>query len=307
MTDEQLSAKQGSENAPPANAAGNPAPPRKPLGARWTYIILGVTLAFVLMPFLLWRATWFGQPLSNPQLAHALVDTQSPRDIQHGLSAVADRIIRQDPTVKQFYPQVVALASNPRPAIRTMVAWVMGQDNTSAAFHSALLRLLNDPDLMVQRNAALGLVRFHDAAGHAVIVSMLKASVIDSPAAGRLQARLKPGQTVNPNTLIAVVDAPGGKREVRSEVPGTIDRWLAPSGTNVSAGQPIASIFPADDVVWEALRAVYLIGTPADLAAIAPYARGARDLPQQIAEQARLTMQEIRARASAPAASTAPR
>ncbi|MHB8756350.1 MAG: HEAT repeat domain-containing protein [Candidatus Acidiferrales bacterium] len=281
-------------------------PPRKPLGARWTYIVLGITLAFVLMPFLLWRATWFGRPLTNSELEQSLHDTQSPRDVQHGLSSIADRIIRGDPTVKQFYPQVVALASSPAPEIRTMAAWVMGQDNTSAAFHGALLRLLNDSNPMVRRNAALGLVRFHDATGHAVILSMLRASAVNSPYAGSLKTRLKPGQTVNLGGLIAQAQTPKGSREVRSKIPGTLERWLVSNGENVSAGQPIAAILPGDDVVWEALRALYLIGTPADLDAIAPYARGGGDAPKQIAQQARLTMEEIRARASASSASPAP-
>ena len=258
------------------------------------------------MPFLLWRATWFGRPLTNSELEQSLHDTQSPRDVQHGLSSIADRIIRSDPTVKQFYPQVVALASSPAPEIRTMAAWVMGQDNTSAAFHGALLRLLKDPNPMVRRNAALGLVRFHDATGHAVILSMLRASAVNSPYAGSLKTRLKPGQTVNLGGLIAQVQTPKGSREVRSEIPGTLERWLVSNGENVSAGQPIAAILPGDDVVWEALRALYLIGTPADLDAIAPYARGGGDAPRQIAEQARLTMEEIRARASASSASPAP-
>ncbi|MHB8413691.1 MAG: HEAT repeat domain-containing protein [Candidatus Acidiferrales bacterium] len=282
------------------------APPRKPLGARWTYIVLGITLAFVLMPFLLWRATWFGRPLTNAQLEQSLHDTQSPRDVQHGLSSIADRIIRNDPTVKQFYPQVVTLASSPAPEIRTLAAWVMGQDNTSTAFHGALLRLLNDPNPMVRRNAALGLVRFHDATGHAVILSMLRASSVNSPCVGSLKTRLKPGQTVNLGGLIAQVQTPNGSREVRSEMPGTLERWLVKDGANVFTGQPIAAILPGDDAVWEALRALYLIGTPADLDAIAPYTRGGGGAPRQIAEQARLTMQEIRARASAPTASPAP-
>ncbi|MGH9865628.1 MAG: HEAT repeat domain-containing protein [Candidatus Acidiferrales bacterium] len=284
--------------------------PRKPLSAKWTYIVLGLTLAFVLMPFLFWRATWFGRPLTDAQLAQALHGVGGPHDIQHGLSSVADRIIRNDPSVKKFYPQVIALAANPSPEIRTMSAWVMGQDNTARDFHPVLLHLLNDSNPMVQRNAALALVRFHDASGHAVIVSMLKATVVAAPYSGVLKTRLRAGQTLNPGTLIAHVEAQNGSREVRSEVPGTLNRWLMNDGANVSASQPIAAIFPSDDAVWESLRALYLIGTPEDLDAIAPYARQSEDVTPRIAEQARLTMRQIRAHAnassSAPTASPAP-
>jgi len=285
------------ENASHLNSTTPPGPaPRKPLAARWTYIVVGLTLAFVLMPFLFWRATWFGRPLSDAQLADALQLKSNPHDIQHGLSAVADRIIGNDPTVKQFYPQVIALASSPAPEIRTMAAWVMGQDNTAPDFHSALLHLLSDSNPLVQRNAALALVRFHDASGHAIIVGMLKAAVVAAPDSGVLKTRLKPDQTVSPGTLIAHIEVQKKSREVRSEVPGTLARWLVSDGANVSAGQPIAAIYPSDDDVWESLRALYLIGTPADLDAIAPYARQSAGATARIAEQARLTMQEIRTR-----------
>jgi hypothetical protein len=90
---------------------------------------------------------------------------------------------------------------------------------------------------------------------------------------------------------------------VRSDIPGTLDHWLPPDGATVTAGQHLAAVLPSDDVVWEALRALYLIGQPADLAAIAPYARGGGNAPPQLAEQARNTMEQIRSRASSPSAS----
>lgn len=257
------------------------------------------------MPFLFWRATWFGRPLSNAQLADYLNPKSNPHDTQHGLSQIADRIVAKDASVKSFYEQVIALAANPHPEIRAMAAWTMGQDNTSAEFHSALLPLLRDSDANVRRNAALALVRFGDTSGHDIIVDMLRAAPINSPYAGTLRTRLKPGQTLNPGTLIARVETPSGTQEIRSEIPGTLNRWLVNDDASIAAGQPIAAVLPSDDEVWESLRALYLIGTPADLDAIAPYARGAEDAPPQLAEQARLTMAQIRARSSA-ATSSAP-
>ncbi|MGB6483285.1 MAG: HEAT repeat domain-containing protein [Candidatus Acidiferrales bacterium] len=289
------------ESSSPQPAPNSPR--RQPLNNRWTYIVLGLTLLFVLMPFLFWRATWFGRPLTDAQLADALQPKSNPHDIQHGLSQVSDRIVQHDATVKNFYPQVIALSSSPEAPIRAMDAWTMGQDNQSPEFHAALLPMLNDPDPTVRRNAALALVRFDDTSGHTVIVGMLKAAAVDSPFVGTLRTRLKPGQTMNPGTLLAHIQTSSGGREVRSEIPGTLDRWLLSDGANVTAGEHIAAVFPSDDVVWEALRALYLIGEPGDLDAIAPYARGGGDAPPQLAEQARLTMQEIRARAGSSPAS----
>ena len=287
-----------------ALSATSQSPPKSKVAvaAKWTYAVLALALLFVLMPFLFWRATWFGRPLTDNELAAALADTADPRNIQHGLSQVSDRIARGDPSAKKFYPQVLALASSPVPEIRTMDAWVMGGDNTSEPFHQALLRLLGDPDVMVQRNAALGLVRFRDASGHAVIVAILKPVVLNSPAAGVLQTRAGTNDPVNPGTGIAQIKDGSKAADVQSQIAGRFGKWLVPNGASVTAGQPLASILPDDNSVWEALRALYLIGAPDDLDAIAPYAKGGENSPPQIAEQARLTMEAIRGRSSSAAA-----
>ena len=286
-----------------ALTATSQSPPKSkvPVAAKWTYAVLALALLFVLLPFLFWRATWFGRPLTDEELAAALADTSHPRNIQHGLSQVSDRIARGDPSARQFYPQVVALASSPVPEIRTMDAWVMGGDNNYEPFHQALLRLLSDPDLMVQRNAALGLVRFRDTSGHAVIVAILKPVALNSPAAGVLQTRAKANDPVSPGTVVARVNAGPTNKNVQSQVSGRFGKWLVPNGASVTAGQPVASILPDDNSVWETLRALYLIGTPDDLDAIAPYVRGGEDLPPQIAQQARLTMEAIRGRSGSAA------
>ncbi|HKW89786.1 MAG TPA: biotin/lipoyl-containing protein [Candidatus Acidoferrales bacterium] len=276
----------------------SPAKSKVAVAAKWTYAVLALALLFVLMPFLFWRATWFGRPLTDDQLAAALADTSHPRDIQHGLSQVSDRMARGDAGLKRFYPQLLALAASPVAEIRTMDAWVMGGDNTSEKFHNALLQLINDPNPMVQRNAALGLVRFHDASGHAIIVGILKPIALDSPAAGKLETRAKAGDAVSPGTEVARIQSANEKMEVPSLVAGKFGKWLVGNGASVTPGQPIASILPDDSSIWEALRALYLIGEPADVDAIAPYARGGEDSPPQIAAQARQTMEEIRSRSA---------
>ena len=69
-------------------------PPAKPgLKRRWLFVILALTFVFVLMPFLFWQATWFGKPLNDTQLEKSLTDSQHPREIQHALAQIADRIL----------------------------------------------------------------------------------------------------------------------------------------------------------------------------------------------------------------------
>jgi biotin carboxyl carrier protein len=279
--------------AAPVSAAKKPS-----FGGRWTYAVLILALLFVLMPFLLWNATWFGRPLNDEQMAKALNNREHPREIQHALAQIEKRIESGDPAVKRWYPDVVRLSSGSTDEIRLTAAWVMGQDNSIPEFHEALARLLNDSQTMVKRNAALGLVRFNDDAGHAQIVAMLRPYALSAPQSGKLEQRLKPGDVVNPGTMVAHIESGGERREVRSVVPGTIDRWVAQDASSVTAGQPLLLLAPSQELAWEALRALYLIGQPDDLNDIAPYARGLAGMSPQIQKQAILTERAIRSRSA---------
>jgi biotin carboxyl carrier protein len=274
------------------------AQPQKSFGGRWALGILVLALLFVLMPFLFWNATWFGRPITDNQIAKALVDRSHPREIQHVLSQFETRIEKGDPSVRRWYPQMVALSKDPVDEIRVTDAWVMGQDNTSQDFHAALLPMLNDPNPMVQRNAALSLVRFQDDSGHALIVSMLRPYVMGSPLAGVLAARLKPADIVNPGTLVAHIESGGKSNEVRSQVPGTVERWLVSDGSTVTAGQPILSLAPNESMAWEALRALYLTGRPEDLPEVERFVRGNDGMSPQVAVQAQDTARAIGDRAN---------
>ena len=272
--------------------------PQKSFGGRWTYGIVIMAFLFVLMPFLFWNATWFGRPLTDAQIAKALADRSHPRQTQHALTQIETRIEARDASVLRWYPAVVTLAADPVDEIRVTDAWVMGQDNTSPDFHRALLNLLSDPNPMVQRNAALSLVRFADASGRQQIVAMLRPYAMPTALAGNLETRLKPGDVVNPGTLVAHIESAGQRREVRASVPGMLDRWLAPNGVAVTVGQPILTLAPSESMVWEALRALYLVGRAEDLPDVDRFIRGTEGFSPQIARQAQVTSRAIRSRAS---------
>ena len=265
-------------------------------GGRWALGILAIALLFVLMPFLFWNATWFGRPMNDEQVSKALADHSHPRDIQHALAQLETRIETRDPSSRKWYPQIVQLAGDPVDEIRVTDAWVMGQDNSSEDFHRTLLQLLGDQNPMVRRNAALSLVRFKDDSGHAQIIAMLRPFELNSPFDGKLDTRLKAGDIVNPGTMVAHIESSAGKREMRSNVPGTLDRWLAANGSSVTVSQPILSLLPSEGMVWEALRALYLTGNAEDLPDVARYARGVDGMSPQIAQQAQATLAAIRAR-----------
>jgi len=238
-----------------------------------------------------WRA------LSDNELDKYLADRGQPRHAQHALVQVSERILRGDKTAARWYPQVRVLAAHPAPELRATAAWVMGQDNQSAEFHEALRGMLADNDPLVRRNAALSLVRFADASGRPELVEMLGSYDVPAPAAGTLAARLKPDDAVNPGTLLGKIERGGEEVEVRSLLPGRVERWLKPEGARVEAGESVVVLAPAEEQVWEGLRALLLVGEPEDVGSIEAYTHGHAEMSPRIEQQARYTVRAIRERA----------
>ncbi len=278
-------------------APDNPPAAAPPPARKWTYAVLALAFLFVLMPFLFWQQTWFGRPLTDAALEKHLGDEEHPRKIQHALAQLADRMVRGDAAVKRWYPRVAALAAHRVDEIRITAAWTMGQDNSVAPFRETLAGMLRDPHPLVRRNAALALVRFGDHAGHGEIAAMLRSYAMPSPRAGALAQRLKPGDAVNPGTLLGRIKAGDEEHEVRATVPGTVERWLASDGAAVAAEQELLSIAPDSAMVWEALRALVFVGRVEDLSAIERYTAVMPDMPEQVRRQARETILAIEKRA----------
>jgi len=251
----------------------------------------------VLMPFLFWWNTWFGRHLSDQQMTEYLHDDKKPRHIQHALVQLGDRMSRADGKAKRWYPDLILLATNPVEEVRNTDAWVMGQDTSAPGFHETLLKMLADPAPMVRGNAALSLVRFRDAAGRLQIVALLQPAHISAPAAGRITDSDRPGTSIREGGLIAKLAASASSQilEVRSPIPGRI-RFVAQSGANLTQGSELAVIDPATEQVWEALRALYLIGQPEDISSIQPYERDLPDVSNDVRQQAEQTEKAIRAR-----------
>jgi hypothetical protein len=251
----------------------------------------------VLMPFLFWWNTWFGRHLSDQQMSEYLQDDKKPRHIQHALVQLGDRMNYKDASVQRWYPDLLRLATHAVEEVRNTDAWVMGQDTSGAGFHEALLKMLQDPSPMVRGNAALSLVRFGDAIGRPQIVALLQPAQLTAPATGTITDGDRPGTAIHQGGLIAklsVSDSPQAL-EIRSPIPGRI-RSAAQAGARLNAGAEVAVVDPASEQVWEALRALYLIGQPEDLPAIRPYTRDLPDISNDIRRQAQETEIAIQAR-----------
>jgi hypothetical protein len=251
----------------------------------------------VLMPFLFWWNTWFGRPLSTTKLAEYLQDEKHPRHIQHALVQIGERMAQRDTKTGQWYPEVVRLAAHPVEEVRNTDAWVMGQDTAGPGFHEALLKMLNDPSPMVRGNAALSLIRFGDASGRPQIVALLQPAKVVSEHTGKVTDASRVGTTIHQGGLIAKIQDGDQTFDVRSPFTGRLRSVAASVGQPVSAGQEFAVVDPGTEQVWEALRALYLIGQMDDLPAVLAYQRELPEIPDHIRQQAKETERAIRERA----------
>jgi HEAT repeat protein len=251
----------------------------------------------VLMPFLFWWGTWFGRPLSDKQIGEYLNDEKHARHIQHALVQLGDRMARRDGAAKRWYPDITRLAAHSIEEVRNTDAWVMGQDTSSQTFHDALLRMLQDPSITVRGNAALSLVRFGDSSGRLQILALLKPASITAPATGRVLDIGKEGTSVHQGGLIAKVADEQRTIEVRSPIRGRLHKPSTSSGAVVRQGVELAVVDPPEEQVWEALRALYLVGQPEDLPAIRIYEREPVDGSSRVRQQAVLTEHAILERA----------
>jgi hypothetical protein len=252
----------------------------------------------VLMPFLFWWGTWFGRTLTNKEMGEYIHDNAHPRHIQHAIVQLGQRMSQHDASATQWYGDLVLLAVDPHEEVRSTDAWVMGQDTAGPGFHEALVKMLDDPLMVVRGNAALSLVRFGDNSGRAQIVSLLQPVVITTANAGRVTDTAGIGTSIHQGGLIAKVQDGQQTQELRSPITGRVRMLSAVTGASVSAGSPIATVDPGEEQVWEALRALYLIGQPEDLPAIRPYERELPEVPERLRQQALDTERAIRKRSN---------
>jgi acetyl/propionyl-CoA carboxylase alpha subunit len=276
----------------------------------------------VLMPFLFWWNTWFGRHLSDQQVTEYLQDDKKPRHIQQALVQISDRMSHTDAAAKKWYPDLVRLASDPVEEIRNTDAWVMGQDTSVAGFHETLLKMLADSSATVRGNAALSLVRFGDASGRPQIVALLKPAETRVPTTGPISQSMPQdswsdnGRTASivdtaaPDTSLreggvvaklSVTTAINGTRvvELRSPITGRVRTIETQRGKQVHPGDLVAVVDPATEQVWEALRALYVVGLTEDLDAIRPYERDLPSVSNDVRKQAVETEKAIQARAAA--------
>ena len=267
---------------------------------KYPWAILVVVVLFVVIPFISWYGTWFGRPLSDSKMTEYLHDPNKPRNVQHALAQLGNRIIDRDQSAKQFYPDVIGVSQHQQPEVRMTAAWVMGQDNTYQDFHSALRPLLQDSSAGVRHNAALGLVRFGDSSGRPELIAMLNPYAVRAESSGVIELIVKEsGIAVAANAPLARVKQDDGSTiEIHAPEAGRVEGVLVANGAKVEAGGELMMLSPSTEQVWEALRALYLVGQPEDIPSVQRYTRPIATIPESVLKQAAATLEAIRDRAS---------
>ncbi len=263
-------------------------------------IATAVAIASVVVPAWFWMDTWFGRELSDDQIQEYLADTEYPRKAQHALAQISERLANGDESARQWYPDVLALANHELPELRLTVAWLMGDDTENQQFHQTLLKLLRDPYPMVRRNAALALTKFDDASGLEEIRGMLKPYRLMSEFEGVVKNRLQPGDSFDINALLVRIEQDGedDPRDLRAPLPGIVQEQLHPDGSRINVGDEVTVIRPESVHAMQALLGLYIVGTLEDIDLIKPYQRQRDDFDANVAQQAHLTVEQIRKRAA---------
>lgn len=266
---------------------------------KYPWAILVVVVLFVVIPFISLYGSWFGRPLSDAKMTEYLRDQSKPRNVQHALSQVADRIIAGDQSAKRFYPDVIATAQNPQAEVRLTAAWVMGQDNVNEDFHYALRPLVKDSSPGVRHNAALALVRFGDSSGRPELIAMLEPYAVRAETAGVVELIIKEeGIAIAANGPLARVKQDDGNTiAVHAPEAGRVESILVANGSKVEAGSELMTLSPSTEQVWEALRALFLVGQPEDIPYVQRYTRPIATMPDSVLKQAGSTLEAIRDRA----------
>jgi HEAT repeat protein len=229
-----------------------------------------------------------------------LADKEKPRNVQHALSQLGDRIIAGDQEVKRWYPLIIEASRHEAPEVRSNAAWAMGQDNSNPEFHAALIRLLTDANPTVRHNAALQLVRFNDQSGRSELVSMLQPETLLAKRAGVVDLIIEEeGIAVAAGSPLARIKGDDGQViEIRAAEDARIEKVIASDDSRIDEGAPVIVLVPSIKQVEATLNALAIVGQPEDIPTIERYTRPMLGVPDYVNRQAALVIEAIKGRAA---------
>ena len=131
---------------------------------------------------------------------------------------------------------------------------------------------------------------------------MLRPFRLSTDHAGSVRNRLQPGDSFDAGALLVRIEPEGGGEplDVRSPLPGIVERQLQSDGDLVAIGDEVTLVRPESTHVMQALLGLFLVGTAEDIEVIRAYQRPREGLDPNVAQQAALTLERIRKRSADP-------
>jgi pyruvate/2-oxoglutarate dehydrogenase complex dihydrolipoamide acyltransferase (E2) component len=141
-------------------------------------------------------------------------------------------------------------------------------------------------------------VRFNDHSGREELLAVLRPYPVKSPGNGVVLSSLQEGATVARRTLLArIQQSDRTVLEVRSPLPGRINKILKSNGSQVAQDDEVLNLISDEDSIWESLRGLAFVGTKDDLQLVQSYATS-QESSSRIKEQATFTAKAIESRAA---------
>ncbi|HXV18169.1 MAG TPA: biotin/lipoyl-containing protein [Gemmatimonadaceae bacterium] len=231
----------------------------------------------------MWRGSWGTLPMTDQQISTGL-RAEDPKLLERSLGAVGERM-RLNRPAERWFADVVSLSKHGDQQVRARAAWVMGLTTSRDDFRAALLSMLNDDARDVRGQAGVSLAANGSRAGHAQIVEMLRPLKVPAPTSGEVVHTRRAGD-VQFGTVILGLRSGSSTTEVRSPIAGVIGKVLVANGDAVSAGVPVAVMYPSPEHAWSALHALETIGELPDLDVVKPYQGELPGMPQNVVDEA---------------------
>lgn len=243
-----------------------------------------------------WYSSSFKRGLTDDQILERLSSDASPRDVQHALAQLEERLSPRYEGRERFRDAVVALVASEHVEIRRQVAWVMGREPADA-YREGLARLLADDDAGVRLNAACSLSNFNDPRARPTLLNGLRAFDVPAPASGNLDIRVKAGEPASLGAALGVVEAGDETFDLRTPMNGFVERLPKGKSGSVNKGETVLVIAPDSKVIRNVLVALRFVGTLEDVARLTPYAEGTVErIGEEAAAEARTAIAAIQKR-----------
>ena len=255
-------------------------------------------LGTIALTWFFWYRTWFGARLDDDALIAAMEPAATPRDVMHGIHEITLRLETGGHGLDRWAALLVDASRRSEDPVRNAAAWGMGSDASRPEFVERLHELADgDPSVLVRRNAACSLARARDAAGRAVLRSMLEPFTVTAGQAGVVSSVAAVEMPVRDGGVVARIRCDDGTTaDALAPVPGRVVRRAVEDGARVAGGDALVVLSPDGTHALQAAVALALVGTKEDVELLSLAAAPQSNLGDDVKQAATAAVEAIRSR-----------